>query len=80
MCGVCNVRVCLCGFCNVWMYLWVFYCVDVSVGFVMCGYISGFCNVVDVSGFCNVWMYLCVFVMCGCICVFCHVWMYLWVL
>ena len=64
----CNVWVCLCGFCNVWVVdvwvynVWVCMCgfcnvwVYVCVGFVMCG-----CVCVG-------------FVMCGCVCVGVYVW------
>jgi len=42
----------MCGFCNVWLCVYV--------GFVMCGLVM--------CGFCNVWLCVCVgFVMCGCV-------------
>jgi len=55
--------VCICGFCNLW--------VCVYVGFVMCECVYVWvlnCVVVCISGFCNVWLCVCVgFVMCGCV-------------
>ena len=70
--------VCMCGFCNLWVY--------VCEGFVICVF-GGFCNVcvcvcvcVCLVGFvmcccvfCNVWVFVCVgFVMCGCV----YVWVW----
>jgi len=55
---------CMCGYCNVWV------CVYVCMGFVMCGcvYKCGFLMCECMYGFCNVWVCLCVaFVMCVCI-------------
>ena len=57
------VYVGMCGFCNVWV------CVYVCVGFVMC-----VCVCVCMCGFCNVWVCVCVgFLMCVCVGVFVYV-------
>jgi len=47
--------VCMCGFCNVWVYVRVSFVMRVCVCVCMCA-------------FCNVWVCVCVgFVMCGCV-------------
>jgi len=85
MCGLCKVCVCSCGFCNIWIGVFVgFLFVCVCMGFVICGcgYVSVLKCVGVNNGFCNVWLcvylgFYCVdvcvdFVKCVCV--------YIWVL
>jgi hypothetical protein len=46
------VGVCMCGFCNVWV------CVQVCVGFVMCGSFDNMCTCVYCVLYCFVYVYL----------------------
>ena len=58
VCGFCDVYECMCGFCIVWLFVWVLKCV--CVGFLMCDCVCGFVKCGCVLGFCNVCVCVCV--------------------